>query len=324
MAGDRDDDPVGEHEVSDLKDVRVGLWGAPSAGKTTYLTALRIAALSDHVNAWRVRPANFHSAEFMTDNVGALYSDHIFPPATQVVADPYCWHFDGSVSDGLLARAANLLLRGSSRVSFRVEVLDCPGSFFHDRSDDAKEEIGRLVRHLAESHGLVYLFDPTRAGDSYQFLQGMLDRLTLEIDRAGRMSASGNLPHSLAVCITKFDDARVFERARQGNWLAYDRANHNFPVVPPQKARPFFESLAYGQGDKLVQGSLRQYFDADAIAYFATSSVGFRINPIGNTDPNDYSNVVVENGAARVLGDVRPINVLAPLVWLENSVRSRW
>lgn len=303
-------------------DVRLGLWGATLSGKTTYLAALRLATLNQKHGTWRVRPTDDASSWFLTDNTNLLYYDQVFPAATQDVKEPYSWRIEGQPSD-LFEQFLTLFRYGSRHVSFRLEVIDCPGSFFDDTSAPGQEDLRRVVDHLVRADGLLYLFDPTRLGDSYRYFQRMLDRVTIESERQGRLEPGGLLPHSLAVCITKYDDPQVFERALSGGWAVANGAG--VPVVPSARAEAFFDSLTcgQGQGEDLVRRAIRTNFDAAATRYFVTSAIGVRTGADGRIDLRDYSKVDSIQGRAQIRGEIQPINVLEPLVWLEQSVRSR-
>ena len=301
-------------------EVRIGLWGAPFSGKTTFLSALRIAAFGSRSGRWRIRPDDEHSSEFLTEATNTLQRRHAFPEATHVVGRPYVWHVDGSPGGSMFDQVLEFVSNGGRRVAFRLEVLDCPGGIFDDSRGRDAEGLSSVLHHMVQADGLLYLFDPTRPGDSYTYFQRTLDRLLMESDRSGRLTPDGLLRHSLAVCITKFDDAGVLDRARSSGLVAPEADGE--PAMGAEGARQWFESLLEGS-DELVLRSIDQTFEPGNVRYFASSAVGFRARPGAAEHFADRSNVHVVNGEPRILGEVRPINVLEPLVWVERAARYR-
>jgi hypothetical protein len=301
-------------------EVRIGLWGAPFSGKTTFLSALRVASFGSASGSWRIRPDDEHSSQFLTEATNTLQRRHAFPPATHVVGKPYVWHIDGCPGGSMFDQVMEFVANGGRRVAFRLEVLDCPGRIFDDASGHDTDGLPAVLNHMVQSDGLLYLFDPTRPGDSYSYFQRMLDRLLIESDRSGRLTPDGLLRHSLAVCITKLDDGHVLEGARSRGLVTMEP--DGTPFLDPEQARHWFESLVEG-ADEMVLQSIEQTFDPSNVRYFATSAVGFRRWPDGAVHLDDCANVYVVDGDHRISGEVRPINVLEPLVWVERAARYR-
>jgi hypothetical protein len=73
-------------------------------------------------------------------------------------------------------------------------------------------------------------------------------------------------------------------------------------------------------GDRVVQ-VVKNRFAPDRMAYFATSAIGFRPGPDGTVNLDDCSNVELD-GEPKIIGELRPMNVLEPLIWLEDRIRS--
>ena len=142
---------------------------------------------------------------------------------------------------------------------------------------------------------------------------GTLNELLSRVHKRLGGLPGGRLPHHLAVCVTKFDDSRVFEKARQQRWVS--QAN---PSALPLPADPkaYFASISGRVADAIGNA-----FDPARTAYFVTSAVGFRRALDDTVDLRDYSNVRIVDGGPRIIGEVRPMNVLEPLIWLERSIR---
>ncbi|MGH8907675.1 MAG: hypothetical protein ACRD0K_14425, partial [Egibacteraceae bacterium] len=94
-------------------------------------------------------------------------------------------------------------------------------------------------------------------------------------------------------------------------WITQDTSPSRHPL--PTDTRQYFEHVA----DSHVQEAIKSHFHPGKIEYFATSAVGFRHGPDGTVDSYDCANVAVDNeGRVRITGDVWPLNVLEPLIWL--------
>ncbi|EIV94370.1 hypothetical protein [Frankia sp. QA3] len=331
---------------------RIGLWGAPQSGKTTFLAALNIAAISQPAvpgsPSWIVIGGDDDAGAFLSENTDLLQSRHVFPSATPGMT-ALSWRFIGPPRGGRLAGRA--LRRGPrpENTVFVVELLDVAGRYFgssvpknslpsssvfddegigvFDDEADAPDEWELLLDHLSMCDGLVYLFDPVREqrnSDAYEFFQRTLEQVTRRCFEANRLRG-GKLPHFLAVCVTKFDEPAVFRQAfRTGVVLTGDEPER-IPRVPDNLAKTFFDRLCdegHEGSARLVRGSINNFFHPDRISYFVSSSVGFYIGPSGYFRAHDFTNVVKTGGEARIRGAIRPINVLEPFLWLEESTRA--
>ena len=120
----------------------------------------------------------------------------------------------------------------------------------------------------------------------------------------------GTLPHHVAICVTKFDEPKVFDTAERLKLLRYDRNDpFQFPRVEGGDARLLFASLCSsssgnGNGD-LMLNALEQYFREDRVKFFVTSAVGFYVDPYTNKfDRDNPQNVVKNKSGLAVAGDV--------------------
>jgi hypothetical protein len=125
----------------------------------------------------------------------------------------------------------------------------------------------------------------------------------------------GRLPHHLAVCITKYDDNEVFRELRGQKLIKQEEKGECIPQVEdPEKA---FELLTRSQ--QLTIPLLRRFFLDGRLEFFATSSIGFHQRN-GKVDIEACSNISVQPGGTSIRGEVRPVNVLAPLLWMYDRI----
>jgi energy-coupling factor transporter ATP-binding protein EcfA2 len=325
---------------------RIGLWGAPGSGKTSFLAALNVAVTQSRSD-WTLYGVNDESVDFLTESTETLTDKRRFPEATTDLTD-LSWvmvtEIERQVRTGRLFQKPQKI---RVPLEFHLDLLDAPGDMFKskpsgaggaadfdelfDGEDDGPEaapaDEDRLIETLAACDGIVYLFDPIRErdkGDAYQYFQRTLAQLgkrALE----GRRLVGAKLPQHLAVCITKFDEPKVFRTADRRGYVTYDPADeHMFPRVHEENAEELFEDLCKVSRTgtaALVHGSIRKSFHRDRVRYFASSSVGFYLGQSVRFRPADYQNVVPDgNGGYRIRGDIHPVNVLEPLLWLGQQI----
>lgn len=323
--------------ASDETDVRIGIWGGTSSGKTTFLGALSIAALLDDLGRWKVNGQDTifpGSTNFANDRMNDLM-DGVFPPPTTGQPSDYGfnisgtlhrdrlrnWAREGSLSD----RSMQILKRLAGRpVSFGLHVRDYPGDTFLET--DADDEIWE---YLADCHGIIYLFDPERERNqnsrerNRQYLFKSINFLRNKVASRGRLENTV-LPHFLSVCVTKFDDPYVFGALQQEGML-FKMPNGVLYVRNAEKA---FEHLA----DKVTVRMIQNNFDPKRIEYFMTSSIGFKadeLTVVRGAHAENYSRYVNVTGTGadkQIIGEVRPLNVLEPLLSIytqEMSSRAR-
>jgi hypothetical protein len=344
------------------QEVRIGLWGAPASGKTTYLASLNIAT-----NRWQ-GPGNWImngvddvSSDFLSDSTDLLVRQRRFPAATSDNRN-LLFRFTGSTGappppvHEPKRRMFGKQLQPSApqlpdRVAFELDVLDVPGRLFGKPDDDKYRSSGAvdmgdgrahsddgpvegagnseedLLDHLEICSGIIYLFDPVRdadTGDAFQYFHRILGKLTQRCMEQERYSGH-YLPQHLAVCITKFDHPEVYRSARRFGLTTQGVQPPYMPMVPNEYAKDFFQRLCYATGSTtadLVFQSLYNHFSPNLVRVFVTSSVGFYIGEGRRFRPNDFNNVEnTNNGQARIKGAVHPINVLEPVIWLQQNVR---
>ncbi|RSN48578.1 hypothetical protein DMH08_33785 [Actinomadura sp. WAC 06369] len=325
-----------ERPVRELR--RIGLWGAPESGKTTFLAALQVAVLRSP-EQWMLFGVNEESNDFLDTQTSMLTQHRQFPPATRF-SNPLSWTLRGTTT----VETGKRFGRRTKAVpmEFNIDLVDTPGAVFaskgvpgeamagggdnlgFDEPDERPSEIEEddVIEHLAGCDGIVYLFDPTRErrrGDSYSYFQRTLLKLSRQVFR-DRGSVDDRLPQHLAVCVTKFDAPEVYRKARVGGYLTYDDSPQMLPRVREDSAGHFFAELCrdseVGNAD-LVLSSIQKYFHPDRVRYFATSAVGFYLGDSDRFTEKDYSNVAKNaDGGIEIRGKVWPINVVEPVLWL--------
>jgi len=318
---------------------RIGLWGAPQSGKTTFLAALNVAVTQSTTDLV-IFGIDDDATQFLAENTSMLVRRRRFPEATQV-SRPLAWALNMPTQRMVPGRFGRFSRQVSqpTTLQFNVDLIDAPGDFYAATpnaggraevdADDLfgaeaamPEEPQEVIEHLADCDGIVYLFDPIREfaeGDAYDYFQGTLLRVAQR--RLGTQSAGAKLPQHLAVCVTKLDSPAVYRRARRGGFLTFaDDDPYLFPRVREDRAAEFFAEIcqsALGGTADLVPGAIKKFFAPDRVKYFATSAIGFHLRPgASRFIESDYQNAVEGADGTRIRGRIRPVNVVEPLVWL--------
>jgi hypothetical protein len=302
----------------------ISMWGAPSSGKTTFLAALSIA-LNRQGRTWNVAGANEASEQVLIRLTTSL-ANHGFPAATQGI-ERYRWVLNGRIPR--ISRSLFRERRYDEPVKIGLDLVDASGEITHP-SQVGLPERNELIDDVVRSRGIVYIFDPIEEfdkGNAFDHTFGLVTQLARRMDEEPG-SFDGRLPHHVAVCVTKFDEIRVFETAEKLDLLMVDDADpYGFPRVADDDARELFTRLCEVSGSgngEMVINLLEQYFRPERIHYFITSAIGFYLHPrIRVYDPDDPQNLLPDDsapGSFRVRGAVHPINVVEPLLWLSHQM----
>jgi hypothetical protein len=318
--------------VSKLADVAAGtteivMLGARESGKTTFLAALSIALLRRP--SWRMIATDRASAQELERRVLDLTRDRTFPQATEPGVFSYQWRINGEVDQVVRGFLGRRRVR-SREVSVDLSVKDAPGEIFERESlaDDRAD----LVDALARGRGIILLLDPTREfehGDTFLYVQRAVTLLRQRMLGQGA-SSTDRLQHYVAVCVSKFDEDRVFRSAERMKFVRYDIDDPlKFPRVADMDAREFLRQLCElrpGDTTELALATLERNFRPERIRYFVTSAIGFNVNRRTRVfDPNDRSNYVMgePGGQVRIRGAIYPINVAEPLLWLSGRLADK-
>ena len=316
--------------------IKIGLWGSPASGKTTYLAALRhaVGVGAAGYGSWTIYPCNPQSKELMVRFTHTLVTERQFPPPTFVGASvPLQWLFVGDLAKTQFDH--RWLRRGTMESRFLLDLIDVNGGAFADRPDNPRVA-SEALRHLTDAEGLIFLFDPIRERerrDSSNYVNNTIAELSARYLNRG--NAKPHLPHHVAVCVTKFDHPRVFQQARELGFV--NNGEDGMPRVLDEHAEQFFDALCSGdfwseldEGNQasamFVRQELRRVFDPKNIRYYVTSSIGFRQPPRWSPaadsrfDPRDFANYYEANGQTGIRGAIRPINVLEPLITLTQRI----
>jgi hypothetical protein len=340
---------------------RIGLWGAPTCGKTTFLAALNIAVSQAAAQELMIFGVDDASTDFLVDNTAKLTSERKFPAGTIYSGNQYSWvlRMETQVPE---RRRFGRQTMTTVPLEMNLDLMDEPGRVFKDVQRepdpaapggggqnlgfddddddgdiDADSDAGTVVTEdsvmdqLASCDGLLLLFDPTREwteGDAFNHFQGTLLRIA-QRRMAGQTVPGGRLPQYVAVCATKFDHPDVYRRAKNGGYRRFAADDPAmFPQVADELAEKFFADLVRqserGNAD-LVAMALRRYFEPDRVRFFITSAIGFyKSRRSARFQEADFMNTVRQaDGTYQIRGAVHPINVVEPLVWLGQSLAAR-
>ncbi len=297
----------------------VTMLGPTQSGKSTFLCALK-KALIEQDEPWVLFTRDPASQQRLDEMSSALTSEGDLPLATRTV-DTIRW---------ILGRAAERTEQKGrfgaettvkDRVEITLRLTDAPGGLGNADSIGLSER-DELIKHLADSRGILYMFDPIREfthGDAFERTDSLLGELMGVVSK--EPDFEGRLHHHVAVCVTKLDDPRVFKTAQDLGMLMPGDNKWGFPLVDQTDAQALF--LALGEISKTGNGEavsrlLERSFYPERISYYVTSAVGFMVNKSTRRfDPRDTENVYrIASGETLVRGPVHPINVVEPVLWI--------
>jgi hypothetical protein len=306
----------------------IAILGAPLSGKTTFLAALNIA-LARQNEGWKLVGADPSSNEQLVKLTDEL-TERKYPLATSGISE-FSW-----ILVGQTWRTERKKWFGARQyqetVKIRLDLADPSGEVASRTKHALRDE---LIKNLVASQGIVFIFDPIsefERGNTFRYTFSVVAEMAQLMLETPQFS-DGYLPHYVAVCITKFDEIRIFKTAEQANLITFDQDDHGFPKVDSDDAREFLAQLckvSRTRNAELVINTLEQYFRPDRIKYFVTSAIGFHMDSIaGVFNLSDYQNSVREEqvssqglGASRIRGPVYPINVIEPLEWVSRQLIS--
>lgn len=335
----------------DIPLAKISLLGPVGSGKTTYLAALGQAVTrADRSNGeWNIFPVNAASERQLVEWSKRLVHDQKFPDRTDIAEIiPLQWEFVGNLTGSRYEQRRLWRRRkpGQSESRFLLNLVDVSGQAYGyvPESMNISPDIRQgALDHLAEADGLIYLFDPITERE-YRSASMYIDAAIAPLSRYQMdQLVDGYLPQQVSVCVTKFDHPDLFFQARRSGLVNYGA--DGMPRVLDEHAEAFFDSLCEGdfwgeQGGErqesamLVRDLLKSYFHPERIKYFVSSSIGYW-RPAGwnpgspslpgfTFDPDDFRNILTgHDGTPRIRGVIHPINVLEPLISLQQRLAKR-
>lgn len=320
--------------------MKIGIWGSPASGKSTYLAALQHATgnAPRSLGNWTLFARTEQAEELLIKWNQQLAEERKFPEPTALAAEAQlAWRFKGDLAGSRYQPPWRRLRRLPEPSAFDLDLIDVSGEVFGPSPTEKNvrmEIVNRTLDHLARARGLIFLFDPITELEQptvVGYMNRTLTQLAGRVDREGR-TAGRYLPHYVSVCVTKFDDPKLFRQACRNGFVNTGR--DGIPRILDKHAELFFDALCEGRfweetdergssGPKFVRAQLQKYFHPDRISYYVTSSIGFNLDSDGQFDPDLYSMVRQEEKDMRIIGPIEPINVLEPLVELHMKLRGR-
>jgi hypothetical protein len=304
----------------------VAMLGPTESGKSTFLCALKKALLEQDED-WVLFTRDAASQRTLDEMSDALISEGGLPLPTRTI-DTIRWILGGPIERTERRGRFGAETKVRDRVEITLRLTDAPGEL--GRTDHiGRAERNELIKQLAESRGILYMFDPIREfthGDAFPRADSLLGELLGVASE--EPDFDGKLRHHLAVCVTKLDDPRVFKTAQDLNMLIPDGTSKwGFPRVHEADARNLFHAL--GEVSKSGDGGavprlFERHFHPERISYFVTSAVGFMVNKrTKRFDPRDTANVYrTASKEPLVRGPVHPINVVEPVLWIVRQLTS--
>ena len=338
--------------------IKIGLWGASSAGKTTFVAALGRASLRQTFG-WSVHTVGPNETDVVSTQAqinlrkwqGELQRLR-FPTSTQTPGEVYTWVLSrplpppanpnqgglGGLFGGMFGGAvAPAPAAQPATENVILHVRDVSGEFFSLGTENAAVQ-DQVMRDFAGYDGLIYLYDPAPNPNGEQ---GTFQNCVQNMGPA-------LINKYLAACITKIDDSRVYFDPQTRDVLSQrriiDSTQWADATSPPALMETLFHYVA-----PVHHLGIRNAFDANRVAYYATTSSGFKSSKMAEHywDGIDWDDVqnsrqaeIVEsknagnddlqqNGSSEntatfkpvMVSPATPINVLEPFLWMYERMR---
>jgi hypothetical protein len=309
------------------------LWGLPGSGKTTFLAALNTAAADS-----RARPLIYGIDKESEDHLAyraRSLEKHEFPAATD--AESYLRF---GIRLPALHRRGDGTAGPAMPGQFSFEFRDAPGGYFsaprrfvsradaqlaHERlfgseailgfTEDSDED---FTESLSLNDGFIMLIDPHRPDSAaHDYFGDLFLKIAGRCHQQNRLG-DGCLPQYLAACIARFDHPDIYRLARDtGSCRVRADDPHRLPRVPDDKAKDFFATTCHAAGASTVPAAIDRHFHPDRVRYFAVSSIGFYLaSETAQFNEQDYQNVAQLSGRNHIRGNIHPIDVIEPILWL--------
>ena len=294
--------------------IKIGIWGGPSSGKTTYLAALRLAAMK-HPGLWTVNGRDdicAGSTNFLSDATNTLLRGGFLAADPAGLARAFAYQVSGNVTSRTFFGSF------SQPVSFTIYVEDFGGGDF------AKPDPRHPVwKYLADCDGLIFLFDhklETSEKPTFDYMQNTVDYVKSILRSQNKLLGSTEmLPHYLVFCLSKYDEPATFRWLKENGLIVQSQKDpKSIPYVSNARQAAHLSNSLAGQW-------IERNFSRERIGYLATSSIGFYIGSSGKIDINDCANVVTTPSGQKIRSgkNTNPINVIEPLLWIERKISGR-
>ena len=297
---------------------------------------LAVSTGSRAIGQWTMYPVNAASEEFLVRSVHQLVVEQRFPEATPLsVITPISVILKGDLTGSEFAPRRRFWKRGPVIDSFQLDLLDLAGeAFAYDPERQIPSDTAdAAIDNIADAQGLVYFFDPVSEFDRRSSAEYMYSPLVRLLGRMKGQASDRFLPQQVSVCMTKFDHPRIFMQIKQLGLL-----DENFRVSD-RNAKRIFDMYCEGRfssddersyaSAQFIRNQLQTYFAPDNVRYFVTSSVGLHrqsanfddLAGFPRIDPDDFANVYSQHGGLMIRGPIEPINVLEPLISIQQRIR---
>jgi hypothetical protein len=121
--------------------VKIGVWGPPGSGKTTYMIMLQFAEDRDE---WKIKPLGRETQKIYLEGTDRMRDKSEFVASTPLETKYLSFDFEGPIG-GLFQRNR----------TFRVIIPEAPGEFY-----EKPEEHTELVDEMSRYQGILWLVDP--------------------------------------------------------------------------------------------------------------------------------------------------------------------
>jgi hypothetical protein len=329
-----------------LSQIHLGLWGAKSSGKTTYLTMLYHYLQKEQDNNWNVKVDEIFLPQVL-DNLARIQNEGKFPRADI--------DSSGDQISTLKYTLTRLGFYGLRKAEVQLSFMNAPGHFYEQFLGNTPifDTVTRKthlnpVDYLISCQGLIILLDRQQETQPYRKL--LTDLLTACQLHWQQQSKNKKLPHYLAFCLAKADqenlwnnekpqkDPSILAKEIMGeNLWGLLKSSYYFDLMhsnDPKRNRCKFYFLS-SIGRYYEEGQYREatYINLDTDSESETANTEKQNPPeiVNKTDHSDWfassnsegSFSREEQSSIRIKQEValEPLNILAPIEWMIQSMQ---
>ena len=249
-------------------DIRIGIWGAAGAGKTTYL--VRLFDALEASKDWTVSVDAGHGRELLEESQDVMLNAGRFPALT----DP---HVTPEIFNYIITPQRRGIGQGIKFSQIKLDFLDAPGEFYEDFKKRKSEN--DIVDYLLSCDGIIFLIDPnqklqrrlsTLLGNLFRELEARAkQKIKSNALQSKKTSQYGKLEQYMAFCVTKIDDSTYWERRNDSHKLMHEVASKRFfhglknychYVENSQERKKYGK---YNRCEFFCLSSIGRYFDGD-------------------------------------------------------------